>query len=151
MNKNNYEPGEGLLALLKESEGLELKAYQDVVGIWTIGYGTTHVKGAGVREGMECTKEQAVEYMIDELAGIIKFINSHVLVTITQNQFDALCDFAYNLGCNALKSSTLLATLNTGNYTVAASEFLRWNHAEGQVVHGLTVRCEKRKVLFEKP
>lgn len=66
----------------------------------------------------------------------------------TQNQFDALVDFAYNLGIGNLRSSTLLRKHKTGDYVGAASEFKRWNHAAGVVLAGLTTRRLKEAALY---
>ena len=94
------------LELLKQFEGLELKAYQDSAGIWTIGYGDT---GPSVSRGITITKQEAEERLKARLTrefepGVVSLVK----VPLTQNQFDALVCFAYNVGIQALRDSTLL-------------------------------------------
>ena len=126
------------LDLIKNFEGLELKAYKDSVGILTIGYGST---GSHVKSGMTITAEQAEELLKQDVSRFEKGVNDLVKVSLTQNQFDALVSFSFNLGLGNLKSSTLLKKLNASDYTGAVNEFLRWNRAGGKVLNGLTRRC----------
>ncbi|WP_353164164.1 lysozyme [Acinetobacter guillouiae] len=131
-------------------EGLELKAYDDGVGVWTIGYGTTIVNGIKVKKGDICTVEQAKSYMAQDLKKFESAVDTSVKVTITQNQFDALVSLAYNIGTGAFKSSTLLKKLNAKDYKGAAAQFDRWNRAGGKVMQGLVNRRAKERKLFEK-
>lgn len=134
------------LELIKAFEGLELKAYKDSVGILTIGYGST---GSHVKSGMTITKEQAEELLKQDVSRFEKGVNDLVKVPLTQNQFDALVSFSFNLGLGNLKSSTLLRKLNASDYSGAANEFLRWNRAGGVVLKGLTRRRQTEKDIFE--
>lgn len=134
------------LDLIKAFEGLELKAYKDSVGILTIGYGST---GSHVRPGMVITKEQAEELLKQDVSRFEGGVNDVVKVPLTQNQFDALVSFSFNLGLGNLKSSTLLRKLNASDYYGAANEFLRWNKAGGKVLNGLTRRRQAEKDMFE--
>lgn len=131
-------------------EGLELKAYDDGVGVWTIGYGTTIVNDIKVKKGDICTVEQAKSYMAQDLKKFESAVDTSVKVTITQNQFDALVSLAYNIGTGAFKSSTLLKKLNAKDYKGAAAQFDRWNRAGGKVMQGLVNRRAKERKLFEK-
>lgn len=131
-------------------EGLELKAYDDGVGVWTIGYGTTIVNGVKVKKGDTCTVEQAKSYMAQDLKKFESAVDTSVKVTITQNQFDALVSLAYNIGTGAFKSSTLLKKLNAKDFKGAAAQFDRWNRAGGKVMQGLVNRRAKERKLFEK-
>lgn len=135
--------------LIKQFEGCRLTAYQDSVGVWTIGYGWTQpVDGKPVGKGMTITQQKADDLLKQ---GVIQYengVNSLVKVQLNQNQFDALVDFAYNLGVNALKGSTLLRKINTGDYAGAANEFTKWNKAGGKELAGLTRRREAEKSLF---
>mgnify|MGYP003181646662 CR=1 FL=1 len=135
--------------LIKQFEGCRLTAYQDSVGVWTIGYGWTQpVDGKPVGKGMTITQQKADDLLKQ---GVIQYengVNSLVKVQLNQNQFDALVDFAYNLGVNALKGSTLLRKINTGDYAGAANEFTKWNKAGGKELVGLTRRREAEKSLF---
>lgn len=137
--------------LIRESEGLRLKSYPDpgTGGFpFTIAYGTTVIKGKPVKLGMTCTKEQAEEYLTDDLVKFETEVCDLVKVKLTQGQFDALVDFAYNVGSNNLRKSTLLKLLNAGDYTGASNEFLKWNKAAGKVLAGLTKRRAAERNLF---
>jgi len=137
------------IALIKEFEGCRLTAYQDSVGVWTIGYGWTQpVDGVSVGKGMTITQEIAENLLRSGLAQYEKGVTRLVNVAINQNQFDALVDFAYNLGVKALEGSTLLKKLNAGDYAGAATEFPKWNKAGGKVLNGLTRRREAERALF---
>ena len=95
--------------LICSFEGLELKAYDDGVGVWTIGFGTTiYPNGIKVKKGDTCTLEQAKVYMAHDLKKFESAVNSAVTVPINQNQFDALVSLAYNIGTGAFEKSTLL-------------------------------------------
>lgn len=135
--------------LIKKFEGCRLTAYQDSVGVWTIGYGWTQpVDGKPVGKGMTITQQKADDLLKQ---GVIQYeagVHGLVTVQLNQNQYDALVDFAYNLGVNALKGSTLLKKLNTGDYAGASNEFTKWNKAGGKELAGLTRRREAEKSLF---
>ena len=131
-------------------EGLELKAYDDGVGVWTIGYGTTIVNGINVKKGDTCTIEQAKSYMAQDLKKFESAVNTAVKIPLNQNQFDAMVSLTYNIGIGALKSSTLLKKLNAKDYKGAAAQFDRWNKGGGKVMQGLVNRRAKERKLFEK-
>lgn len=124
------------LSIIKGYEGLRLKAYQDSVGVWTIGYG--HTKG--VSSGMEINETQADTFLREDVSWAQDAVNDNVSVPLNQLQFDALVSFTFNLGETNLKSSTLLRKLNSGDYLGAANEFQRWNKAGGKELSGLTKR-----------
>lgn len=130
--------------LTQSFEGCKLKAYQDSTGVWTIGFG--HTKG--VAEGQECTQDQANQWLSEDVQDSVHAVNQTVTVPLSQNQFDALVDFTFNLGAGSEAHSTLLRVLNQGDYTAAAAEFLKWNHAGGVVVAGLTKRRQAENKLF---
>lgn len=133
--------------LICSFEGLELKAYDDSVGVWTIGYGTTVINGVKVKKGDTCTLEQAKSYMASDLKKFEAAVNK-VTVPLNQNQFDALVSLAYNIGTGAFASSTLLKKLNGGDYKGAAAQFDVWNKAGGKRMQGLVNRRAKEKALF---
>jgi GH24 family phage-related lysozyme (muramidase) len=140
--------GKGM-SLIKQFEGLRLTAYQDSVGVWTIGYGWTQpVDGKPIRPGMTIKEETAERLLRTGLVGYESDVLKLVKVKLTQGQFDALVSFAYNLGARALSTSTLLQKLNAGDYAGAAEEFLRWNKAGGKALPGLTRRREAERALF---
>lgn len=133
------------LDLIKQFEGLELKAYKDSVGVVTIGYGST---GPHVSMGMVINQEQAESLLKQDVSRFEKGVSEIVKVPLNQNQFDALVSFSFNLGLGNLKSSTLLKKLNAKDYQGAADEILRWNRAGGKVLAGLTRRRIAERDLF---
>lgn len=143
----NFKYSAAGLALTKQFEGLELKAYQDSVGVWTIGYGHT---GADVKPGLTITEEQASVLLAADVAWAVTCVNKSVKSAINQNQFDAMVDFVFNLGCAAFGQSTLLRMVNAGDFVGAAGQFLRWNKAGGKVLAGLTKRRQGEMALFQK-
>ena len=138
--------GESGTEILKYFEGCKLTAYQDSLGVWTIGYG--HTKG--VYNGMTITQEEAEQMLLTELEEYEGYIENMVTVPLTQNQFDALVVWIYNLGPTNFKNSTLLKELNAGNYNAAGQEITRWNKAGGKVLAGLVKRREAEAELFNE-
>lgn len=137
------------IALIKEFEGCKLTAYQDSVGIWTIGYGWTQpVDGKPIRAGMTIKQATAERLLKTGLVSYESDVSRLLKVGLTQGQFDALVSFTYNLGARSLSTSTLLRKLNVGDYAGAADEFLRWNKAGGKALNGLTRRREAERALF---
>ena len=135
--------------LICEFEGKRLVAYDDGVGVWTIGFGTIkYPNGVRVKKGDTCTLDQAKEYMRHDLIEFEHTVNSSVKVPLNQNQFDALVSLAYNIGSNAFKSSTLVKKLNTGDYRGAADQFNVWINAGGKRMQGLVNRRDREKLLF---
>lgn len=133
------------LDLIKSFEGLRLSAYKDVVGVVTIGYGTT----AGVKMGDTITKECAEELLREDVKRFEAQVLRLVKVPLTQGQHDALVSFVYNLGAGNLSNSTLLRLLNAGDYAGAAAQFDRWNKAGGKTLAGLVRRRAAERALFE--
>jgi lysozyme len=137
------------IALIKRFEGVRLQAYQDPVGVWTIGYGWTQpVAGRKVSAGMRISSAMADSLL---LCGVVQFeqgVSRLVKVPIAQGQFDALVSFAYNLGLRALGDSTLLRKLNAGDRQGAAAEFGRWVNAGGARLDGLAARRAAERALF---
>jgi lysozyme len=133
------------IALIKKFEGCELSSYICSGGVQTIGYG--HTKD--VKEGDTCTPEEAEEFLKDDLESFEGAVSRLVEVDLTQNQFDALVSWTFNLGWGALSSSTLLKVLNDGNYKGVPEQIKRWNMAGGKVLDGLVRRREAEALLFE--
>ena len=142
---NNLAYSNKGLALTEQCEGLRLTAYQDSVGVWTIGYGHT---GADVHPGLTITQQQASALLLKDVASAVATVNRLVKVALTQNQFDALVDFVFNAGAGNFASSTLLRVLNTGDYAAAAAQFPRWVHAGNQILPGLVARRNAEQALF---
>lgn len=137
--------------LIRNFESLRLNAYDDGVGVWTIGYGTTkYPNGIRVKKGDTCTLEQAKSYMQHDLKKFEQTVNSAVNVLINQNQFDALVSLAYNIGPTAFEESTLVKRLNEKNYKAAADQFGLWVNARGKRLQGLVNRRKIEMELFLK-
>lgn len=136
---------ENSLALIRQAEGLRLRAYKCPAGVWTIGYGTT----AGVKEGQIITRERAEELLRDDVKRFEDQVLRLVKVQLTQGQLDALVSFTYNLGAANLGNSTLLRLLNAGDYKGAAAQFDRWTKAGGKELPGLVKRRAAERALFE--
>ncbi|GAB4235076.1 MAG: hypothetical protein Kow00121_62730 [Elainellaceae cyanobacterium] len=139
------------LELVKEFEGLErrlpdgrIAAYIDAVGVPTIGYGHTR----GVFLGQVITREQAEQFLREDLGDAEEAVSSLVKVRLNDNQFAALVSFVFNLGAGALAGSTLLRELNAGNYQAAADQFPRWVNAGGRQLLGLVRRRAAERRLF---
>lgn len=142
---NNLAYSSKGLTLTEQFEGLRLTAYQDSVGVWTIGYGHT---GDDVHPGLTITQQQASALLLKDVASAVADVNRLVNVPLTQNQFDALVDFVFNVGGGNFASSTLLRNLNAGNYAGAAAQFPRWVHAGNQILPGLVTRRKAEQALF---
>lgn len=130
--------------LIKSFEGLRLQAYQDSVGIWTIGYGHTQ----DVHEGMAINESEAEQLLRDDLARFEHGVED-MAGDCTQGQFDALVSFAFNLGLQALKTSTLLRLHKAGDHAGAEEQFMRWTKAGGRVLSGLVRRRAAEAELYE--
>lgn len=149
------KPSENCYALIRTWEGKKLKAYKDVAGIWTIGYGTTfYPDGATVKQGDSITIDRAdflLKWQVLTKGGEV----DQIVKGANQNQFDALVSFAYNLGTGALKKSSLLKKfkLNPNDPTIE-EEFLSWNKARKNgilvEVDGLTRRRQAESDLYFK-
>lgn len=123
-----------LIEAIKRFEGFRGTAYKCPAGVWTIGYGHT----VGVKRGDKMTEGEAERQLRRDLAEYEAFVDK-LGVTERQNKFDALVDFAYNLGCDALAGSTLLKKIRACAPDVEVrAEFMRWVYA--------TVAGKKRKL-----
>ncbi|HBM3264004.1 TPA: lysozyme [Klebsiella oxytoca] len=140
------------IALIKGFEGCRLTAYPDPGtggAPWTIGYGWTYsVNGKPIKPGMKIDQATADRLLQTGLVSYENDVLKLVKVKLTQNQFDALVSFAYNVGSRALSTSTLLKKLNAGDIKGAADEFLRWNKAGGKEMPGLTRRRKAERDVF---
>lgn len=141
------------LDLIKGFEGLSLKPYLCPAGIPTIGYGSTYYPdGKKVTMQDELITEQRACEMLEFIANkdFGSNINKVVKVPLTQNQFDALVSFSYNLGNKNFNWSTLLKKINLSDFESASLEFGRWNQAGGKILSGLVLRRQKERELFLK-
>ena len=139
------------LELIKKYEGFKAKAYLCPANVITIGYGSTYYEN-GTKVKLTdplITKERAAELLEALLVSYERSVDSYCVDTINQNQFDALCSFAYNCGVGNLKSSTLLKKVNKNpNDPTIKDEFLKWNKGGGKVLTGLTKRRIEEAQLY---
>lgn len=131
--------------LIKKFEDCSLDAYLDMVGVVTIGWGTT---GPDIHMGLSWTQEDCDKVLLADLDHFASQISKLITAQVNQNQFDACCSFTYNLGVGAFRSSTLLKLINQNAFLEAASEFHKWDHAGGREVPGLLKRRLAEKTLF---
>ena len=151
VRKNNLRTSNNGFNIIKEAEGLRLKPYQDVAGFWTIGYGHKIIEGDPFYpEGdiKQITNAQAFGLLASDVGKAERAVNNLVKVPLTQNQFDALVSFVFNLGTGNFKKSTLLKKLNESDYEGAAEQLPRWRFAGGREWEGLINRRNKEKALF---
>lgn len=143
-------PSSNCIKLIEDSEGLRLRPYHDTKGVATIGLGSTfYENGTPVTmNDSPITKERAYSLMQTVLSSFARKVSAMLSVSVSQNEFDALCDFAYNCGPENLHTSTLLRKLNANDRQGAAAEFGKWNHDDGVVEPGLTTRRANERALF---
>lgn len=116
-----------------------------VIGTLTIGYGHT---GPDVYIGQTITDDECVALLAHDIARFAAFVNAQVKIVVTQDEFDALVDFCFNVGPGNLESSTLLRDLNAGDIAGAAAQFDNWQFSHGVKMAGLLRRREAETKLF---
>jgi lysozyme len=147
------------LDLIKDFEGLRLKGYLPTPkDVPTIGYGSTEIFGRTPILGESISFEQAEAQLQKDLCKFENAINKAVKVPLTQNQFDSLVCFVYNIGIgcgvspghkpSGFLGSKMLEKLNANDYTAASEQFIRWNKQAGAELPGLTKRRLAEKALF---
>ena len=136
--------------LIKSFEGFRSAPYRDAVGIPTIGYGMTiYPDGRKVTMADKpITEAEAVAGLRNLLGRYEQAVERYAQIKLCQHQFDALTSLAYNIGNEALRTSTLMRHLNQGDLTSAANQMLRWNRAGGRVLAGLTRRRQAERAMF---
>lgn len=159
------------LKMLKHHEGVRTKPYRDVVALWTIGVGhlmypeqatLPNRKNAKpgytgmCREDYQIRLEDFRVFSMEEVDGLLKSdlgrfergVERLITVPLSQNQFDALVSFSFNLGLGTLQRSTLRQKVNRGDFEGAAEEFLKYTMAGGKVFRGLEIRRNDERALF---
>ena len=136
------------IRIIKKYEGFRSKAYLCPAGVWTIGYGFTQ----GVKPGDVMTQGLAEQRLSTEIEirakELYQLLHTRGIV-VGQNQFDALLSFAYNVGLNAFKKSTMLKCLMSKDLAGAAVQFDRWVYGPNKVkLRGLIARRSEEKQLF---
>lgn len=134
-------------AFIKAKEALRLTAYRDSGGVWTIGWGHT---GPEVKEGLVWTLEQAEDAFRRDFLVFEKSVRDKIKVPLSEASEAACISLAYNIGVTAFAESTLLRTLNSGDYLGAAIQFPRWCMDNGKRVRGLLVRRLEEALMFTK-
>lgn len=128
-------------------EGFRSRPYRDAVGVWTIGYGETKNVGPRTRPWTRAYAALRLRVRLNEFG---RGVQKHLKRRPTQNEYDALVSFAYNVGLRAFASSTLLKEFNRGHKKHTAAQFLRWDKAGGRRLLGLTRRRRAERSLFLK-
>lgn len=139
--------------LIMRNEGIRLKAYPDPAtggDPWTIGYGDT---GPDVRPGLVISQAEAVRRLNRRLANEFGFAVNRAISDwpTTQNQFDAMCSLAYNIGAGRIAGTSVMKRHLEGNTAAAAKAFLLWNKAAGRVLPALTRRRREEAALYLAP
>jgi lysozyme len=133
--------------LLKRFEGFRNEAYQDPVGVWTIGYGFTK----GVKRGDYLSEDEAEERLREEIAAFEAGVNNLIKAPTNENQRAAMTSLAYNIGLGAFRKSTVLRRHNARDYEGAAKAFGLWVKAGGKVLKGLVRRRAAEAELYLTP
>ena len=120
-------------------EGYVGQAYQDPVGIWTIGFGETQ----GVKPGQTTTPVRSMIQLLDSANMHAKGMSQCIKVPLHQYEYDAYLSFTYNVGVGAFCRSTLAKKLNEGDYEGACAQLLNWVYAGGKPLPGLVKRRQE--------
>jgi lysozyme len=149
--KPRHQASKASVELIKSFEGFRRRAARLPDGSWTIGYGHTRT----ARQGVEITESDADGLLIYDLATVVRAINEWVYSPLTQNQFDALVAFVFNIGVANFRSSSVLRRLNEGSHLQAACAMEMWRTAdfEGEriVIDALVRRRSAEMALFLTP
>lgn len=135
--------------LIKEFEGCRLTAYQDEVGVWTIGYGITNsdksITGTTIKRGLKISQATAKKWLEESLNRkyLPKVVKYDTRYNWNQNEIDALTSFAYNIG-----SIDQLTANGSRSRDTIAKKMLEYNKAGGTVYRGLTRRREAERKLW---
>lgn len=148
-------------SLLRELEGVEREPYQDSVGLWTCGVGHCLTKDELSSGKILCgdttirwkdgplSDEEIDALLADDVGWAEAAVEVAVRVELTQNQFDALTIWVYNVGANAMRNSTLIKKLNAGLFDEVPAELQRWCHAGGKIVPGLVKRRQREIACWQ--
>lgn len=120
-------------------EGYVGHAYQDIVGVWTIGFGSTK----GVKSGQKTDPVRSVMRLLEDANEHARGMTKCIHVPLHQYEFDAYLSFTYNVGVGAFCRSTMAKKLNAGDYDGACAELLKWVYAGGKEVRGLVTRRQQ--------
>ena len=146
-------------SLLTNWEGKMRQVYRDSARLLTIGVGhlltrdeitsgKIMIAGLPVKYASGLTDQQIDKLLEQDLAWAESAVNTYIDVALTQNQFDALVSFTFNIGKQAFYSSTIRKVLNNGRYDLVPEQLARWNMAGGKVIQGLIKRRNHEMELF---
>jgi lysozyme len=139
-------------ALIKQSEGLRLTAYKDVVGVWTIGYGHTSAAGMPiVKPKMSITRQEADAILKRDVDTFAAGVQSLIRVKLNDNQFSGVVSLAFNIGLGAFGKSSVLKAINNNQFQNVPALMKRFNRAGNTVLPALLTRRAKEAQLFMKP
>ena len=138
------------LEIIKHFEGFSSDPYLCPANVATIGYGATYGFDHKriTMDHRPISLEEGEALLAQELGSVERSVRRLVRVALTQNQFDALVSFTFNLGSGRLQSSTLRSKLNRGDYEGASLEMPKWRKAGGRVLAGLVKRRFSEQKLF---
>jgi lysozyme len=157
-----------LIKMLKHHEGVRYKPYQCPAKLWTIGVGHVmypeQAKIPSTPEGMAARKAYPLkpqdnrrwsEEEVDSILAkdVVRFergVARYLPIRLSQNEFDALVSFSFNLGLGVLQRSTLRQALLRGDKVMAMQSLLKYNKAGGKVLKGLDIRRKDEAALFRK-
>jgi len=149
--KPRYQVSKAAIELIKSFEGFRKTAARLADGRWTIGYGHT----LSAREGTEVSREDAEALLIYDLMAIAASVNTLTFSPLSQNQFDGLCAFVYNIGVDAFQGSDVLKNINEGRLLQAACAMELWRRADFQgsslIIDAIVRRRAAEKTLFLTP
>lgn len=130
--------------LIKNFESCKLTCYKDIRGLNTIGWG--HRTDLPV--GAVISQQEADDLLSSDLQRFSDGVRKALTRPVTDNQFSAMTSLAFNIGLGSFEKSTLLEYVDRGDFTAASSEFLKWDHANGQVMPGILRRRLAEQALF---
>ena len=160
-----FSTGNGGVGLIKNYEGFRSNIYRDAASLPTIGYGhrltadeistgKININGRPVNISKGLTKNQADMLLRQDIKDAERSVRNNVKTKITQNQFDSLVSFTYNVGGSNLSKSTLLKEINNNNFKNVPNEMLRWTKArvngKQTVLNGLVSRRREESLLFSR-
>jgi lysozyme len=140
------------IELIKRFEGCRYNPYRDSVGLWTVGYGHLIGDGKSLPSGYNrvFTQKEIDDLLVNDFTRFESGINMLIRVPLSQNKFDALCSFCYNLGMGTFQKSTLLKDINASMWDAAANDILKFHFAGGVSIPGLVKRRQAEHDLFIK-
>jgi lysozyme len=140
------------IALICEFEGCRTQAYQDPVGVWTIGYGHTSMAGSPeVTSGLAISGEEARTILCRDLEVFSSRVRASIRTLLNDNQFSALVSFAFNVGLGNFRESSVLTAVNSGDFGSVPLRLALWVKAGGTILPGLIRRRAAEGALFIQP